>query len=75
MSSNKIGVWKIVLLATSCSINANNLGANLKWLQARELRERIKEESNRNTRLTQRHGRFVSQGSVPKNILPIEEAT
>jgi hypothetical protein len=50
------------------------LGANSKQFQARELRERGEEKSNHNTRLTQRHRRFVSRGLVPKNLLPIEEA-
>jgi hypothetical protein len=44
-------------------------------MNVRELRERGEEESNRNTRLTQRHGRFVSRGSVPKNLLFVEKAT
>jgi hypothetical protein len=68
----------MVLLATSCSINVwIALGANSKRSQARELRERERgdEESNRNARLTQRHRQFVSRVLVPKNLLPIEEAT
>jgi hypothetical protein len=51
------------------------LKAISKGLQVRELSEKGEEESNRNTRLTQTHGRFVSLGSVPKNLLPVKEAT
>jgi hypothetical protein len=30
INSIEFGVWKIVLLATSCSINADNFGSKLK---------------------------------------------
>jgi hypothetical protein len=42
-------------------------------IASKRTREKEEKESNRNARLTQRHGRFVSQGSVPKNLLPVEE--
>jgi hypothetical protein len=34
---NKFGVWKIVSLAMSFSINADNLGSKLKSISAKEL--------------------------------------
>jgi hypothetical protein len=39
---NKFGVRKIVSLAMSCSIDANNFGSKLKLILARKLLERGK---------------------------------
>jgi hypothetical protein len=69
-------VRKIVLLAMSCSINADNLGAKSKGCEQENFRER--EEGRNKSNGEDQHKwtrRFVSRGSVPKNLLPIEEAT
>jgi hypothetical protein len=40
INNGEFGVWKIVTLAMSCSINANNLGANSKQCEQENFRER-----------------------------------
>jgi hypothetical protein len=39
---NKFGVWKIVPLTMSCSINADNLGSKLNRYEQKNFRERGK---------------------------------
>jgi hypothetical protein len=76
INNYEFGVRKIVLLAKSCSINANNFGNQLKTMSKRTFSERGEGRNKSNGK--DQHGwtqRFVSRGSVPKNILPVEEAT
>jgi hypothetical protein len=47
------------------------LGTNSKQLQARELKERGEEESNSNTRLTQKHIRFVFEIRCQRTYFPL----
>jgi hypothetical protein len=40
ISNGEFGVWKIVLLAMTCLIDADNLGANSKQCEKESIRER-----------------------------------
>jgi hypothetical protein len=75
IDNSELGVWKIVL-AMSCLINVDNFGSKLKPMWAIELLERGEGRNKSNG--DDQHKwtrRFVSRGSVLKNLLPVEEAT
>jgi hypothetical protein len=79
INNSEFGVWKIVLLAMSCSINADNLI----WEQTQNDMSKITLERERGEGRNKSSGeeqhkrtrRFVSRGSVLMNLLLVEEAT
>jgi hypothetical protein len=67
----------MVLLTMSYSINVDNFRSKLKIMRARELFREIEEGRNKSSDEDQHKWTrwFVSRGSVPKNLVPVEEAT
>jgi hypothetical protein len=68
-------VRKIVSLAMSCSINADDF-----WEQTQinVSKETLREERGKTNQMeinTSEHSDLFYRGSVPKNLVPIEEAT
>jgi hypothetical protein len=67
--------WKIVSLATSCSNDADNVWEQTQINIGKETLERGKRTNKSNGNHTSGHDDLFYRGSVPKNLVPIEEAT
>jgi hypothetical protein len=67
-------VWKIVSLAMSCSINADDVWEQTQINISKETLEREKKTNQARIKLNE-HGDLFYRGSVPKNLVPVEEAT
>jgi hypothetical protein len=58
-----------VLLDISCPINVDNFGSQLKTIASKRTKE------GRGKKQITKIWQFVSRGSVPKNLLPVEGFT
>jgi hypothetical protein len=68
-------VQKIVSLAMSCSINADDVWEQTQINISKETLERGKRAKNQAKINASEHGDLFYRGSIPKNLVPIEEAT
>jgi hypothetical protein len=68
-------VRKIVSLAKSCSIDANDVWEQTQINISKETLEREKRAYKSSEDQCKEHGDLFYRGSVPKNLVPIEEAT
>jgi hypothetical protein len=76
INNSEFGVWKIVLLTMSCSIIWITLRANSNQCEQENFRDREEGRNKSNGKDQYKWTwRFVFRGSVPKNLLPVEEAT
>ena len=66
---------KIVPLAMSCTINAGDVWKQTQINVSKETLERGKRETNQMEINTNGHDDLFCRGSVPKNLVPVEEAT
>jgi hypothetical protein len=67
--------WKIVSLATSCSNDADNVWEQTQINIGKETLERGKRTNKSNGNHISGHDDLFYRGSVPNNLVPVEEAT
>ena len=67
-------MWKIVSLAMSCSINVDDVWEQTQIDMSKGTLERGKRENKSNRNQQSEHGDLFYRGSVPKNLVPVEEA-
>jgi hypothetical protein len=73
INNSEFGVRKIVILDVICSINADNFGSQLKNNVSKRTFSERGDGRNKSNGEDQHKWtrRFVSRGSVPKNLLPL----